>query len=123
SAVNRRRFADLDFSAVADFELTRKLVDAAAAHGVAAKTGPILSSDHFYQPRPEVFDLSRKLGLLGVEMEAAALFGVAAEHGVKAATILTVVDIIGKEENVHPDDREASLREMAAIALDAAIAG
>ena len=61
------------------------------------------------------------MGLLAAEMEAAGLYAVAAESGVRATAILTVSDIIGSDEAMTAEAREASLDEMIAIALDAAL--
>jgi purine-nucleoside phosphorylase len=124
SNVNRLRFAGLDLAAVADFRLTRALVDAAAGRGTPVRVGTILSSDLFYHPNPEVFDLAARLGMLATEMEAAGLFGLAAEEGVQAAAILAVTDLLGPAGSapaLTPEERETSLDEMIAIALQAAI--
>lgn len=119
SAVNRMRFGGMDFAAVADFGVTRALVEAAERRGTAVRVGPVFSSDLFYHPIPDVDDLARGVGLLAVEMEAAGLFGVAAEHGVRAGAILTVSDVIGAEGGgLTPQERESSLDEMAEITLE-----
>ena len=124
SNVNRLRFAGLDLAAVADFGLTKALIEAAAARGTPVRVGTIFSSDLFYHPRPEVFDLAARLGMLATEMEAAGLFGLAAEEGAAAAAILTVADLLGPAGTaapLSPEDREKSLDEMIAIALEAAV--
>ncbi len=80
SKVNRMRFKDHDFAAIADFDMVRNAVDAAKALGVEARVGNIFSADLFYTPdRREMFDVMEKYGILGVEMEAAGIYGVAAE--------------------------------------------
>ncbi len=121
SSVNRARFGGYDFAAIADFGLTRLLFDAAEEKGSTVRVGNILSSDHFYHPDAEIFTLCRRMGLLAVEMEAAGLFGVAADNGARAATILTVTDMIDSEEAMTSDGREAALNEMIEIALEAAL--
>ena len=121
SAVNRQRFGGFDFAAVADFGLTRALVEVAEERGVSVRVGNIFSSDLFYPPRPEIYTLARRMGLLAAEMEAAGLFGVAAEHGVRAAAIMTVVDVIGTEEQMAAEDRETSLDDMITITLEATL--
>lgn len=119
SNANRLRFGGFDYAPIADFGLTRALVEAAEERGVSAKVGNILSSDQFYHPRPEVFDLARRMGILAVEMETAGLYAVAAEHGVRAAAILTVSDVMESDEKMSSEDREVSLDEMITIALEA----
>jgi purine-nucleoside phosphorylase len=121
SAMNRIRFDGLiDYAPVADFRLLREAVEAAAGRGVELRVGPVLASDAFYHPRP---DLCRELagyGVLAVEMETAALYTVAAQLGAAAVTILTVSDIISTGEHLDARDREQSFRQMAEIALDTA---
>lgn len=122
SKVNRVRFLDHDFAAIADFGLVERTVAAARARGVAVRVGNVFSTDFFYSPQPHVFDLVEKLGILGVEMEAAGLYGMAAEYGVKALTILTVSDHIRRGEHMPADARRTSFDAMIGVALDAAIA-
>jgi len=121
SSVNRVRFGGYDFAAVADFGLTSLLFDAAEQRASVARVGNILSSDHFYHPDAQIFTICRRMGLLAVEMEAAGLFGLAADNGARAATILTVSDVIGSDEAMTSDEREAALNEMIEVALDAAV--
>jgi len=121
SSVNRVRFGGYDFAAIADFGLTSLLFDAAEQRGSVARVGNILSSDHFYHPDAQIFTICRRMGLLAVEMEAAGLFGLAADNGARAATILTVSDVIGSDEAMTSDEREAALNEMIEVALDAAV--
>lgn len=121
SAVNRLRFGGFDFAAVADFGLTRTLVEVAEERGVPVRVGNIFSSDLFYHPQPEIYALARRMGLLAAEMETAGLFGVAAEHGVRAAAIMTVVDLIGTEEKMAAEDRQTSLDEMITLTLEATL--
>ena len=120
SHANRVRFGGFDFAAIADFGLTRLLVETAEERQVAVRVGNIVSSDQFYHPRAEFMALARKMGILAVEMEAAGLFAVAAEHGVRAAAILAITDMIDGDEGLSPTDREQTLNEMIEIALDAA---
>ena len=119
SNVNRQRFGGHDFASIADFALTRDLVDAAERSGASVRVGGILSSDLFYRPDLEIFALARRMGLLAVEMEAAGLFGVAAENGARAAAIMTVSDVIGEDAQMTSDERERTLDDMITIALDA----
>jgi len=122
SNVNRIRFNDFDLSAIADYTLLRTAVDTAAVHGVDAKVGNIFSADLFYTPMPEMFDILEKYNILGVEMEAAGLYGVAAEYGANALAILTVSDHIRTGEQTTAEERQTTFNEMILIALDTAIA-
>ena len=120
SNVNRVRFGGFDFAAIADFGLARLLVEVAKEREVPVTVGNVISTDQFYHPRPEIFELARRMGILAVEMETAGLYAVAAENGVRAAAILTVSDVVGSDEAMEAEGREASLDEMIAIALDTA---
>ncbi|WP_019616551.1 MULTISPECIES: purine-nucleoside phosphorylase [Psychromonas] len=122
SKANRIRFAGHDYAAIADYGLLEKAVNSARAHGIEAKVGNIFSADTFYTPEPEVFDTLEKYNILGVEMEAAGLFAVAAEEGAKALCILTVSDHIRTGEKSTSDERQNSFNEMIIIALDSVVA-
>lgn len=119
SGTNRSRYAGFDFAAVADFGLLRAAFDAAAARGIAVKVGNVHSADTFYNPNPEVFDIMSAMGVLAVEMEAAGLYGVAAERGARALTIATVSDHVKTGEATSSEEREQTFDEMVEIALDA----
>ena len=121
SKVNRLRFMDHDFAAIADFGLVERAVAAARTAKLPMRIGNVFSADLFYTPQPEMFDVLEKLGVLGVEMEAAGLYGVAAQERVAALTILTVSDHIRREESLSSEDRRTSFDAMIRIALDAAV--
>jgi purine-nucleoside phosphorylase len=118
SLVNRTRYGGLDFAATADFWLLRAAADAAAAKGIDIKVGNVHSADLFYSPDPESFDRMEAMGVLAVEMEAAGLYGVAAEHGARALTICTVSDHIRTGEATSSDERQDTFNEMVEIALE-----
>ena len=118
SKVNRIRFLDHDFAAIADYGLVERAVATARRHGVPVSVGNVFSSDLFYSPQTQAFDVMEKMGILGVEMEAAGLYGVAAEHGVRALTILTVSDHIRRDEHLSSDERRTTFDAMIRIALD-----
>ncbi len=121
SGTNRARYAGFDFAATADFELLRAAADVAAGRGFSVKVGNVHSADTFYNPNPEVFDIMVSMGVLAVEMEAAGLYGVAAERGARALTIATVSDHIKTGESTTSEERQATFNEMVEIALDALI--
>jgi len=122
SKVNRSRFGGHDFAAIADYGLLEKAVNSAKQHGIKARVGNIFSADLFYTPEPEMFDTLEKYNILGVEMEAAGLYGVAAEEGANALCILTVSDHIRTGEKTTSDERQSSFNEMLIIALDSVVA-
>lgn len=120
SNVNRARYDGLDFAAIADFGLLRAAAEAAEARGIEVHAGNVHSSDLFYDPRAAAgyFDRMQKMGVLAVEMEAAGIYGVAAENGARALTVLTVSDHILKGEATTSDERQTTFDDMVTIALD-----
>ena len=75
SKVNRIRFKNHDFAAIADYDLLEKTVETGREQGLNLRVGNLFSADLFYTPEPDVFDVMEKYGILGVEMEAAGLYG------------------------------------------------
>lgn len=118
SNVNRSRYAGMDFAAVADFSLLRTAAQAAEDRGVAVRIGNVHSSDLFYDPRDDVFDTMERMGVLAVEMEAAGIYGAAAERGARALTVLTVSDHLKTGEKATPEERQSTFDEMVDVALD-----
>ncbi len=118
SQVNRARYAGLDFAAIADFPLLRAAAAAAAAIGQEVAVGNVHSADLFYDPREDLVATMQAMGVLAVEMEAAGIYGVAAEHGARALTVLTVSDHILRGEQTSPTERQTTFDAMVDIALD-----
>lgn len=118
SLVNRTRYANWDFAAIADFGLAKAAVEAAEAGGFDVKVGNVHSADLFYNPTENAFDVMEGMGVLAVEMEAAGLYGVAAEKGARALTIATVSDHVRTGESTSSDERQTSFNSMVDIALD-----
>jgi purine-nucleoside phosphorylase len=69
------------------------------------------------------YDKLPEHGVLGVEMEAAALYTLAARFGVKALTICTMTDCLITKEEIDAEQRQTSLRDMVEVALDVAVEG
>jgi len=122
SGTNRSRFRGLDFAAIADYELLRAAVDAAMRHGKTVRVGNVFSADLFYHPDFTLFDTMERMGVLAVEMEAAGLYGVAAEYGAQALAILTVSDHVRTGEATSAEERQTTFNDMIEIALEAALA-
>src|SRR5687767_3265694 len=118
SGVNRARYHGWDFAAIADFNLARAAIDAAARLGTSVAVGNVHSADLFYNPLPGVWDVLEGMNVLAVEMEAAGLYGVAAEKGARALTIATVSDHIRTGEATSSDERQQTFDEMVAVALE-----
>jgi purine-nucleoside phosphorylase len=108
---------------VADFGLLRAAVDAAEARDdVTSHVGLIFSGDTFYNPREELTAPMVAHGVLAVEMEASALYTLAASYGRKALAICTVSDHIVTGEETTSAEREQTFGAMVDIALSAAAA-
>jgi purine-nucleoside phosphorylase len=122
SGANRLRFHGVDFAACADFALLRAAHDAALARGLAPAVGQVLSSDSFYNPRPDITDLLAAHGVLAIEMEANALYTLAAAHGRRALAVCTVSDHIRTGAQTSAAEREQTFAEMVEVALDATLA-
>lgn len=123
SNVNRTRFKGRDFAAIADFELLRNAVAAAEAKQIPVRVGNLFSSDLFYTPDVQFFDIMEKYKILGIEMEAAGIYGVAAEYGAKALTICTVSDHIRTHKELPSEQRQTSFNQMVEIAMDSILLG
>ena len=119
SGVNRSRFLGHDLAAIADFDLVRHAHAAAQAKGIPVQVGNLFSGDLFYAPDARYIDLLRRYRFVGVEMEAAGLYGVATELGARALAICTVANHIVTGETLTSTDSEQSFHEMIEIALDA----
>jgi purine-nucleoside phosphorylase len=112
------------YSPAADFALTRALVDAAAEAGIGTRTGLVASVDVFYNTDDDYAQRWRDRGVLAFEMEASALFFLAARAGVQAACALTVSDVLGDdvttEESYLPlDELDRAIDRMIDVALAA----
>ena len=122
SSMNRVRFEGLDYAPVADFGLLRAAYDSATRGGEAGvHVGLIYSSDSFYNPRPELLSRMVEYGVLAVEMEASALYTLAAKYGRRALAICTVSDHIVTGEETSSQEREQTFGRMVEIALDAGL--
>lgn len=123
SNVNRARYGGYDFAAIADYGLLRAAVDIAEAHGKNVHVGNVYTSDLFYHPdNPGRLEFNVQMGILAVEMETAGLYGLAAEYGARALSLLTVSDHLLREEATSSDERQNTFNEMVEIALETALA-
>ncbi|MFT7105644.1 MAG: purine-nucleoside phosphorylase [Yoonia sp.] len=120
STPSRGIFKELNFAPCADYGLLAAAHDAAKAKGVPTHVGGIYSSDVFYDERSDLNEQMIRHGILGVEMEAAELYNLAARHGRRALAVLTVSDHLITHEALPAEDRERSFGDMVEIALTAA---
>ena len=106
------------FSPTADFDMARAAVEKAEAMGIDYKVGNILSSDVFYGDNAEGWKQWQKMGVLAVEMEAAALYMNAARSGNKALCICTISDSLVHGTACSAEQRQTSFTNMMEIAFD-----
>ncbi|KFL30229.1 purine nucleoside phosphorylase [Devosia riboflavina] len=122
SSIVKGRFGAFNFAPIADFGLLRSAADKADAKGLKFHAGNMLSSDIFYHADGFAgYDKLPDHGVIGVEMEAAALYTLAARFGVKALTICTMTDCLITHEEISADARQTSLKDMVELALDVAV--
>ena len=115
-------FGNYNYAPAADFSLLRAADDAARAKGKTVHVGGIVSSDIFYHPSGlEAYSKLIEHGVLGVEMEAATLYTLAARFGAKALTICTMTDCLITGDEIDAEARQTSLSDMVEIALDVAV--
>ena len=107
------------FAPICDFELLREAVVAAEERGCRYHVGNLFSSDTFYDEQGGGLNW-QKMGVLAVEMEAAALYMNAARAGKKALAICTVSDSLVTHESTDSDERMSGFTEMMKLALDVA---
>lgn len=122
STPSRGIFKELNFAPCADWSLLRAAAQAAENKGVPTHIGGIYSADVFYDERPDLNEQMTRHGILGVEMEAAELYNLAARYGVRALAVLTVSDHLLTGAALPSEDRERSFGDMVEIALQAAFA-
>lgn len=108
------------FAPTASWSLTKKAVDIAQSKGIPTRVGNILSSDIFYDDDPDTWRKWARMGVLAIEMEAAALYMNAARAGANALCILTVSDSLVSHEITTAEERQTSFTNMMEIALELA---
>lgn len=109
------------FAPIADYTMMKAAIDSAEALGASYHVGNILSSDIFYDDDPTANEKWQKMGVLCVEMEAAALYMNAARCKKRALAILTVSDHLLTGEKTTSEERQNSFTQMMEIALETAL--
>jgi len=121
SAMNRQRFGDWDYSASADIELFRRVYDKAVGANLKILTGNVFSTDWFYHPDQDFIHKVQKMGVLALDMETAALYALASQHGRRALTILSVSDVIPTGERASPEARQNAFGAVIQVVLEAVL--
>ena len=116
------------FAPIASYELLSEAVKACEAAGATYHVGNVNSSDVFYGDHAEVpagLDTlynQKKMGVMALEMEAAALYMNAARYGKRGLCICTISDHVLKGVETSSEERQNSFTQMMKIALDVAVA-
>ena len=122
SSIVKGRFGAFNFAPMADFGLLRAAAEKADAKRLRYHAGNMLSSDIFYHADGMAgYDKLPEHGVIGVEMEAAVLYTLAARFDVRALTICTMTDCLITHEEIDAEARQTSLRDMVELALDVAV--
>jgi len=108
------------FAPTASWSLLKKAVDVAEQKNISVKVGNVLSSDIFYNADQDAWKRWASMGVLAVEMEAAALYMNAAKAGANALCILTVSDSLVSHEETTAQEREKTFTDMMELALELA---
>lgn len=120
SSLNTHRFEGRHYAPTANFELLKKAYDAAIEKKCPVHVGSVASSDNFYDDK-QIWKLWAEYGVLGIEMEAAELYTLAAKYGRQALAVLTVSDHIVTHVETTAEERQTSFNQMIEVALEAAI--
>ncbi len=110
----------LNLPSIASWSLLKSASELASSSGIPMTVGPVFTSDLFYGPDLNLFSELRDLGILGVEMEIAGLYTIAAVEGIEALALVTVSDDIVRQEVMTSAERENTFDAMIRVALEVA---
>jgi len=109
------------YAPIASYGLLATAVESAKELGTEVKVGNIMTSDVFYNDHSEAYRSWEKMGILAVEMEAAALYANAVRLGKNALAILTVSDMVFTGEATSSEERQTTFTEMLKVGLETAV--
>ena len=121
SGVNRARFKGMDYAAVASYGLLAAVANEAQRQNIAVQVGNLFSADLFYGPDPSMVDTLAAMNILGIEMEAAGLYGLAAQYGAEALAVCAVSDHLRTHQSWSPEQRQLGVDAMVRLVLDAVV--
>lgn len=121
SSLQTNRFGFNHYAPVPSFELLYTAFNKSKELGIDAKVGPCFSGDRFYD-KEDFWHLWKKYGIIGIEMEAAELYTLAAEFNRKALAILTVSNNFVTGEETTAEERQLTFKDMMRLALETVIA-
>lgn len=118
SNINNITFGHINYAPTADFKLLLKAYNVAVKKNFEPKVGNIFSSDIFYNDSSDYWKKIADYGCLGVEMETAALYTLAAKFRANALSILTVSDHLITGEATTAEERQTTFTNMIEVALE-----
>jgi purine-nucleoside phosphorylase len=121
SAMNRQQFNGWEISTSADSGLLRRVHEEAVQEGLKIRTGSVFSTDWFYHPDEEFIARVQEMGMLALDMESAALYALAQQHGRRALTILSVSDVIPTGERASHETRQNAFGTVIEVVLQAVL--
>ncbi|AIF88752.1 TPA: purine-nucleoside phosphorylase [Streptococcus agalactiae] len=122
SNIIRNDWPEFDFPQIADFKLLDKAYHIAKEMDITTHVGSVLSSDVFYSNQPDRNMALGKLGVHAIEMEAAALYYLAAQHNVNALAMMTISDNLNNpEEDTSAEERQTTFTDMMKVGLETLI--
>ncbi|EPH99921.1 MULTISPECIES: purine-nucleoside phosphorylase [unclassified Enterococcus] len=121
SSMIQKNFQQFHFAPIADFQLMKNAYEVAVKKGFTVHVGNVLSEDSFYKDDlTETMKLA-ELGVMGVEMEAAALYYLGAKFNVQTLAICTVSDHLITGEETTASERQTTFNEMIEAGLETII--
>ena len=121
SKVNRTRFNNHDFSAIADFDMIYNIFLVAKKMKIKVSIGNFFTTDSFYNDDDKMLNILKKYNIIGVDMETAGIYGVASELKAQALSICTVSDHIINKVSLSSIERESSFNNMIELALESVL--
>lgn len=119
------RYAQMtSYAPTATFELAEVAARLSREQGATVHVGPVVSSGVFYNPDPTMFARWKRVGHIGVEMEAAMMYTVAAVHGIQALAMMTVSDLLGEDgetERISDEALKQGVDNMMRLACQVAV--
>ncbi|MDR0922327.1 MAG: purine-nucleoside phosphorylase [Lactobacillales bacterium] len=122
SNIIKNDWPQYDFAQISDFDLLHKAYNIAKDHGVTTHVGNILSADLFYNDMGESTMKLGEMGVLAVEMEAAALFYLGAKYNVQTLGIMTISDSLVTGEQTSAEERQTTFKDMMFVGLETLLA-
>jgi 5'-methylthioadenosine phosphorylase/purine-nucleoside phosphorylase len=119
------RYAQMDtYAPTATFTLAETAARLAREHGDRVHVGPVVTSGVFYDPDPTTFGRWKRLGHVGVEMEAAMMYTIAAVKGIESLAVMTVSDLLGESgetERISDEELKRGVDDMMRLACRVAV--